>query len=175
VFFFKRRQLFYGKKVLFDLARRFLLNDEKRENFEKKLLRHEEKLRQWQQLLRRWLKQFLSLAVPVVAFEPSTSGLWLVCLTMMLPGHNQRCKMFPTNFNIKFCIRFLNGATTLSIITLGIKGLYLTHSISDNQPINDLPLCWVSLCWMLSCWVSLWWVLWLLLNTRCNNYDAIKF
>ncbi len=144
----------------------------------KKLLRHEEKLRQWQQLLRRWLQQFLSLAVPVGGFEPSTSGWWLVCLTMMLPGYNHRCKMFPTNFNI--CIRFLNRAMTLSMttfstMTLSMKGLFVTQSISDNQPINDLPLCWVSLCWMLSCWVSLWWVLWLLLNTRCNNYDAINF
>jgi hypothetical protein len=64
------------------------------------------------------------------------------------------------------------GATTISITTLNIKGLYVTISISDTQHNNIVIMlgvvmlsvafyllpCWVSLCWMSLCWVSLCWM-----------------
>ncbi len=45
------------------------------------------------------------------------------------------------------------GAMTFSItifriMTLSIKGSYLTVSINDTQCNNVLPLCWVWLCWV---------------------------
>jgi CDP-diglyceride synthetase len=68
------------------------------------------------------------------------------------------------------------GATTLSITTFSIKGLFVTLGINDNKHNNSvimlsvlmlsgtfllllrwLPLCWVLLCWMALCWVSWHW------------------
>ncbi len=45
-------------------------------------------------------------------------------------------------------LRSFKSATTLSIITLCIKVLYVTPRISDIQHSNHLPLCWLSLCWV---------------------------
>ncbi len=50
--------------------------------------------------------------------------------------------------------------TTLSIMTLSIKGLFVTLSINDIQHKKDIEhdkmhLCWVSLCWVLLCWMSM--------------------
>jgi hypothetical protein len=41
------------------------------------------------------------------------------------------------------------GATTLSITTLRINGLYVTLSIKDILHFNDVPLCWVSFLFMI--------------------------
>ncbi len=37
----------------------------------------------------------------------------------------------------------MNSTMTLSIMTLGIKGFYVTFSINNAQHNNALPLCWI--------------------------------
>ncbi len=78
-----------------------------------------------------------------------------------------------------------SGATTFSITTFSIKGLFVTLSIMtfcihDTQHNSTralmlsvivmnvafylwlcwVPLCWVSLCWVSLCWMLLCWVSW---------------
>ncbi len=51
------------------------------------------------------------------------------------------------NYLTFYCTTTLN-ITTFSMITLSIKGLYVTLSICDIQHNNALPLWWLSLFWV---------------------------